>query len=369
MSTYIEIIKYFLKLGFVGFGGPLALISTMQKDLTQKNWISVQEFNQVFALVKAMPGPIAFQMSVYLGQHRGGFIGGILAGLCLILPAFFMMVGLAIFETIPQFHVIDPFFRGMQVAALGVITASLAPLVKDYVKNLKFIFFSIVALGVVYFYPSYEPLLIIFFGLLVVGWHSKNSLYGFVTPVVVLGSNVAISNQKLFWICFKAGAFVFGSGLAIIPMLEHDFVSNSHWFTHDQFMNALALGQVTPGPITITVTYLGYKLGSWSGAILATLGIYGAAWIHMLTWFPRAIKYLSSAKWMPHFLFGAIAAVVGSVVATTLRMSVNLHLSSVELVLLALSLIVVFKRVLPTWGTILAAGFVYQVCTIVGFLK
>lgn len=365
---YIEIFLYFLKLGCVGFGGPLAIIAQMQKDListneSSKKWISEEEFNQAFALVKAMPGAIAYQMSVFLGQHRGRTIGGILAGLAMVLPSFFLMILLALSEQLPQFHKLDPFFKGMQISALGAIAGSLLPLIKDYVRSNQFILLCVLGMVITYMLPSYEPLIIVLFGIGIVLF--KRNKFFSMAPFMVffLIPDTSILGQ-LFWYCFKAGAFVFGTGLAVIPMLEHDFVTKTHWFTHAEFMNALALGQITPGPVTITVTYLGFKTAGLWGAITTTLGVYAASTVNMLTWFPRALKKLSRLDWMPQFMFGALAAVAGSIISTLIRLSLNLNLNTFDYIVIAVAFVLVLKNYLPTWLTIILFGSVYMLVNI-----
>jgi chromate transporter len=123
---------------------------------------------------------------------------------------------------------------------------------------------------------------------------------------------------KLFWICFKAGAFVFGTGIAITPILERDFVQSMHWITHGEFMDALAIGQITPGPVLLTTTFLGYKVAGLLGAITATTGVFLAGFIHMSTWFPMAVEKLATQKWIEDFLFGALAMVVGTILVTVI---------------------------------------------------
>ena len=165
-KNHREILLYFLRLGCLGFGGPLSLVSMIQKDcIEEKKWLSQDDFQSAFSLIKALPGPIAFMTSVYVGNIRGGFLGGLLSGFGIVFPAFIMMIMLAQFYShIMHVKGVNFFMLGMQLSAIGVILASLKGLISGFEKNI--VFWMIVALSMIIFLvqPNLEPIMILVFG-------------------------------------------------------------------------------------------------------------------------------------------------------------------------------------------------------------
>lgn len=348
MNILIDVLLPFLRLGITGFGGPLALVAQMQTDFVEKRqWIPQEEFQQAFTLIKSMPGAVAFNTAVYLGKRRAGFLGALLAGLGLVMPAFLMILFFA--ANYSFFHassLMDKLLTGMQAGALALILAAVKPLTGNYLKSIPF--WTLVATAMILFSKTQipEPMLILGGGILCIltkisKVESKNTLRSL--PVL----------PQLFWICFKAGAFVFGSGIAIAPMLEKDFVQDLHWITHTEFMDALAVGQITPGPVLLTTTFLGHKVAGLAGAILATSGVFLAGFIHMTTWFPTAVNKLSRQKWIQDFLFGALAMVVGTILATVIRLLLPWSTLPQLYGVMAFSLLLAWKFKIPSWSIIL----------------
>ncbi|MBC7429846.1 MAG: chromate transporter [Bacteriovorax sp.] len=342
MNAYKEIFLYFIRLGCLGFGGPLALVSTMQKDaVEERHWLTHEEFNSTFALIKAMPGPIAFMTAVFLGRKRGGFWGGLIAGVSLNFPAFCLMILFSIFFiSVSHISFVQILMIGMQVTALGVILGSLKGLVKGNEKNLFFWFLVLVSGIINYFHPALEPVIIIGFGIILI---AQRKFFDLATMTLVF---------------FKAGALVFGSGLAIVPMLQHDVVTKYQWLTQSEFLDALAFGQMTPGPVVITATYIGHKMYGMPGALLATIAIFTASFIHMSTWFPLVIKKLQGKKWIGDFIFGAVAAVVGPIIVAVYRLGSGVHMTPVLILLMIVSFCVTLKTRFPLWALIPFGGLV-----------
>jgi chromate transporter len=369
----------------MGFGGPLALVATMQRDLVeQRGWMPADSFARAFALIKAMPGPIAFQTSVFLGRHRAGWKGGFAAAFGLNFPPFVLMVLFGIFYQ--QWRGLNgsaAFLTGMQAAALGVILASLKGLA--YAHRVKPIFWVLAffAALVTLASPAYEPLVIVGCGLFTtllfelrrrdrVPMSMANFFNNLKLSVVslslpsffsgdasiVAGTVASASYGDLIWSCFKSGAFVFGSGLAIVPLMEHDFVIRLHWLTHQEFMDALAFGQITPGPVVITATFIGYKALGIIGATAATAAIFLAPFFHMMTWFPRFVDRLAKLAWISAFLTGAIGAVVGSIFATAVRLGFTLELKLISVPLAIAALAAALFSRLPVWALIPIGGIV-----------
>lgn len=364
MEAYKEVFFYFIRLGSLGFGGPLAVIGSMQRDLVEnRQWMSLEEFTASFSLIKAMPGPVAFQTAVFLGRHRAGFWGGALAAFGIVFPAFVMMIIFsAFFSSIADLAFTKALMMGMQVSALGVILGSLKGLMKGYMKDFFFWVLVLVSGLINYYYPGLEPVVIIGFGALLVFLRQMNHgkfLFS-LAPLLVFNQDV----KNLGIVMFKAGALVFGTGLAIVPMLQHDVVVKYHWLTQNEFLDALAFGQMTPGPVVITATYIGHKIAGMTGAIVGTLAIFGAAFFHMSTWFPHVIGKLRGKKWINDFVFGAVAAVVGPILVTVLKMGLGLHLSLPLIFLMIVTFIITLRNAMPFWLLIPAGGFFFYLVTL-----
>lgn len=402
-SSWPEVAAYFLKLGIFGFGGPLALIGAMQRDLVKKRgWLAEEHFNRALALIKAMPGPIAPQMAIYMGRERAGSFAGLVAGICLVLPAFITMLLLAAFYTrVARASWMETTLFGMQSAAIGVILASVWGIATPYRHNLVFLIVVVAAAAITTIKASLEPLVIIGFGILgaisLIGHpnahndstpdarpHStrtadgeeridKGSRHASTLTAVIILTLTALAGTfslgalksslltSLAGVSLKSGAFVFGSGLAIVPLLIHDVVEVHHWLTHRQFMDALALGQITPGPVIITVTFIGYRVAGFLGALVATAGVFLPAFFNMLTWFPYAENRISSSRRTPVFVMWAIGAVVGSIFATVAKLLIappegGTYLTSGLLATAALGA-ALFTR-LPAWTVIPLGGVI-----------
>jgi len=327
----------------------LALVSSMQKDTVDKRqWLTHEEFNSTFALIKAMPGPIAFMTAVFLGRLRAGFWGGLLAGLGLNLPAFFLMIFFSMFfSSLSHITFIHVLMIGMQVTALGVILGSLKGLVKGRERNI-FFWFLVIASGVInYFHPGLEPVIILGFGMMLI---ASKRLFD-------------LGTLALVW--FMAGALVFGSWLAIVPMLQNDVVTKYHWLSQSEFLDALAFGQMTPGPVVITATYIGHKLYGMSGALVATVSIFGAAFFHMSTWFPLVVKKLKGKVWINDFIFGAVAAVVGPIIVAVYKLGVGVNMTPALGGLMVVSFVITLKSKFPLWAVIPIGGLITAIWSMI----
>ncbi len=363
-----DVFLYFLRLGFIGFGGPLTNIATMQRDLVEgRKWIEMASFQNAFTLIKAMPGPIAFSMAVFLGRRRAGFLGAVAAAIGFILPSFllvfFLTMFLARFENNETFNHL---MLGMQIGALTVITISLRGLIRGYERDSLFWFLIPISIFLNIQFPSSEPLIILGFGLLLAIPKLRNPkilivfclLLGIVAYAQTenVETHSIASLYKLILVCFKSGAFVFGSGLAIVPLLEQEVVQHYHWLTHSQFLNALALGQITPGPVVITATAIGYYVWGALGAGVATVSIFMPSFIHMSTWFPFAVEYLSKQKWIVGFSRGALAAVVGSILLSIFHLALGVEWNAVLITVAVLVAWVSYTQKLPVWSLIPLSG-------------
>ena len=322
------LIKYFLKLGSTGFGGPVALVGYMHKDLVEiKNWISEDEYKQGLALAQLAPGPLAAQLSIYLGYVHYRVIGATLAGIAFVIPSFIMVVLLGIayklFGGLPWMNAV---FFGVGAAVIGIIVISSYKLtVKSIGKfNLQsfktnwLLWLFFLAAAAVTFITGQENILVFI---------AAGILYMFVkAPPKITANKLAnafVLLQIGFWdfqvstlqkiaIFFtKAGAFVFGSGLAIVPFLHSGVVVENHWLTEQQFLDAVAVAMITPGPVVITVGFIGYLVAGFPGACVAALATFLPCYLFTIIPAPYFNK-IAKNKSVKAFVDGITAAVVGA---------------------------------------------------------
>jgi chromate transporter len=328
LKKFFESIFYFLKLGALGFGGPFALVMQMQSDLVEKRkWLSALEFQQALVAIKTMPGPLAAQMCIYLSRKYAGWWAGLFSGLAFLVPSFLLMIALASgYALWTDQEWLRAFLNGLQMAALAYVFFSLKALVGGFGRNRRFWIFVAISLAL-FIAKVPEGLVIPILGLW--SWATKrpgvaglklNSLALFSIPILMEIPDFI----QLGLVCVKAGALVFGTGLSIIPLLQFDIVDIHNWMSLEQFKDAVAFGLMTPGPVLITVTFIGYKIGGLSAALWATFWVFFPSYFHQLTWFPRALAKFTRASWAADFLLGATGGVVGGLLKSGFLMTQNL---------------------------------------------
>ena len=270
-----EILTVFLRLGTFGFGGPVAMIGYMEEECVhRRKWMSAHEFHKTVAVCKLFPGPLATLIAIRLGTHKAGRLGGALAATCLILPAFLMILGLAqvtsITESMPA---LVPLWAGLTVGALAISFLAVVQLSKPLFLNRHLPMLTLISLilinAVLTFYdPPHEALYLIATGFLGIAFtwiKTKSRTFELFSGAVAF---------TLFYSCVKASFLTFGSGIAIVPVLKAVFVDEHHWISNDTFLKSLTLGQITPGPLVILGTYLGYVILGFAGAVITTVGTF-----------------------------------------------------------------------------------------------
>jgi len=329
-----QLTGYFFRLGYIGFGGPVALVGYMHRDLVeQKRWISEDDYKEGLALAQLAPGPLAAQLCIYIGFVHYRVLGATLTGLVFIIPSFFMVVGLGIaykmFGGLPWMQAI---FYGVGAAVIGIILLSSYKLtIKSVSKlNIKAIrhgwllwIFYLTGLIVTVLTQSEEVLLFIIAGLLYMFWKAPPKKVGiFQSPMsVLLFSGIGfwdydpemLSKMSLFFL--KAGAFVFGSGLAIIPFLHGGLVLENHWLTESQFIDAVAVAMITPGPVVITVGFIGYLMAGFPGACVAGVATFLPCYFFTILPAPYFKKIAKNAS-IKAFVDGITSAVVGALMGS-----------------------------------------------------
>ena len=351
--TLRQLILYFLKLGTIGFGGPVALVGYMHRDLIEeKKWISDEDYKEGLALAQLAPGPLAAQLGIYLGFVHYRVLGATLCGLAFVLPSFIMVVILGIvykqYDGLPWMQAV---FYGVGAAVIGIIVMSSYKLTVKSVgkidltslkKNWLLWLFYVAAAAVTVIIQSEEMLLFIAAGLIYMfvkappAWIRKpvttNGLLLGITGFWQFDWNVL---GKIGWFFTKAGAFVFGSGLAIVPFLHAGVVTENHWLTEQQFLDAVAVAMITPGPVVITVGFIGYLIAGFPGASVAAIATFLPCYLFTVIPAPY-FKKIAKNKSIKAFVDGITAAVVGALVGAVIVIATR-SITDIPTVLIAIA--------------------------------
>lgn len=372
-----EIFLLFLRLGFIGFGGPIALVALIEREVCHdKKWITVEEFAEIFSVCKLLPGPMAVQVAICCGYNRGKRLGGFAAGVGFLLPALVMIIILGVLYThnlnTSSPHLVNV-FKFMQDATIAVILMTIFSLAQVYIKNISAVFISLIATVMVWLHPTAEPLIILgfgFIGLLIYKTKGKD-LYQF--PIVAAASIPKISGFmksdllygkliQLFLVCIKAGEFSFGTGLAIVPLLHADMVTHHAWINDQQFIDGLTLGQITPGPTTISIVFFGFVIAGLPGLLVSLLGFYIPPMFNALVIIPLFWKRLNGSPNLKVFTTWAFPAVIGGIVSATLKLGISSIKGYLDVILLILAIFILYRKLLPVWALIPiygAVGFIW----------
>ena len=323
-----QLTKYFLRLGAIGFGGPVALVGYMYRDLVEnRKWISEEEYKQGLALAQLAPGPLAAQLGIYLGFVHYRVLGATLAGLAFIMPSFIMVVILGIayrlYGGLPWMQAV---FYGVGAAVIGIIVMSCYKLtiksigkldlqsLKD--KYLLWLFF-IVSATITVVTEREEVLLFVGAGILYMfikappKWLTKKTANTFVLLQIGFWDFEITTLGKIAVFFVKAGAFVFGSGLAIVPFLHSGVVVEHNWLTEQEFLDAVAVAMITPGPVVIAVGFIGYLVAGFPGACVAAFATFLPCYLFTILPAPY-FKKIAGNKSIKAFVDGITAAVIGA---------------------------------------------------------
>jgi chromate transporter len=318
-----DLSRYFFRLGYLGFGGPAALVQYMERDLVEeKKWFSPEEFKEGMALAQLSPGPLAAQLAIYLGWVRFKNLGATLCGLCFVLPSFVICVLFAaIYIRFSSMPWLQPVFYVVGAAVIGIIVTSSYKLGKKTIGKNKVLFFLwllsalitaiteneniyfILGTCVFYLFCEHPQLL-----------RAKNSLLIGI-PTLLTGMGGVASGDTLKDIGFyfmKAGTFVFGSGLAIVPFLHSGVVNDLKWLTERQFMDAVAVAMITPGPVVITVAFIGFLVAGFVGALVAAVATFVPCYLFTIIPAPYFNKYAKNV-YLKSLITGITVAAVGAI--------------------------------------------------------
>ena len=315
---------YFLRLGATGFGGPVALANYIRRDWVEAHgWISDQEYNEGLAIATACPGPLAYQLGVYCGYISQGFAGGVVAAVAFGLPPFLIVLAVAwLYARFANATALRALFYGVGPVVVGLILRACWNLgTKTIGKDVIAIAIAAIACAITAILEK-EPTLVllaagIFGALFFVPMTAKRTAACVAPlPLALLASFGKIAPASaLFLFFFRTGLLVFGSGLVIVPFLQAYVVDDFHWLTQQQFLDAVAVGMISPGPVVISATFVGYLVAGLSGAAAATAGIFLPSVLFTLVGTPLLRRYRTN----PHlqgFVRGISVAVVGVLVGT-----------------------------------------------------
>ena len=356
MSTrLLELFKYFFKLGFVAFGGPAAHVAMMEEDLVQnKKWLTEQEFLDYMGITNLIPGPNSTEMTMHCGYHHGGWKGVFVAGMSFIFPAVLLTLLVAIFfESVSEIAWVVPIINGIKAAVISFIIAAILKLGKKAVKNSYLAIIGAIALAAGFFGIN-EILVILSAGLvsmlIQVAIKNRAQLNSFILLPLFATSAIDYTHIKLFLVFLKVGLVLFGSGYVLFAYLDGELIENLAWLSHDDLVEAIAVGQVTPGPVLSTATFVGYKLGGIAGAILATLGIFLPSFFYVLL-LNRFVQKMKDNLWLRYFLEAVNVAAVAVMVVVTFKMgqSIIIDWRTALICVLSIAVYFSFKKLNTLW--------------------
>lgn len=325
-----DIARLFLKLGIIGFGGPAAHISMMQNEVvTKRKWISQQHFLDLIGATNLIPGPNSTEMAIHIGREKAGWKGLITAGVCFILPAVFITGIFAwLYKKYGALPEIQPFVYGIKPAIIAVILSAIFPLAEKSFKSIGLIILGLLVLtGSLLGYNEIFLLFgagILYVLIAFVRPGRSGDLKNLIPIVYLQGSEynlISSLNFKLFLIFLKVGSILYGSGYVLFAFLDAELVA-SGIMNRKQLIDAIAVGQFTPGPVFSSVTFIGYQINGWVGAAVSTLGIFLPSFLFVALLNPL-VKKMRNSKIFSVFLDAVNAASVAIIVSVCISMGIE----------------------------------------------
>ena len=361
-----DLVKYFLRLGVLGFGGPVALVGQMERELVgDKQWLTKEEMREGIAVCQSLPGPLAIQVGIWISYIRGGFWGAWAGGWSFILPNFVIVATLAaLYVYYGGLAPVKAIFYGVSPAVIALILHSCYRLTKLGMKD--WIEWALAAAAFVITVAVRAEVALVFIGCGLVGLLYYGSLFRaresavttrtvlFGVPLAVVGGapgSVGKLLGELFAFFLKAGSLTFGSGLVIVPFLEKGLVQQMHWLNERDFLVAVAVGMISPGPVVITATFVGYLVaarlggslleGVW-GSLVSTIGIFLPSFLLILIVAPILVRYRANPN-IQGFIKGAYAAAIGTILGACVLLGKIAIGDWLTALIAAASLVVLFR--------------------------
>jgi chromate transporter len=316
-----ELVRYFLRLGCLGFGGPVALVGQMERELVDgKKWLTREQMREAIAICQSLPGPLAIQVGIYISYLRGGFWGAWAGGWAFILPNFIIVAALgALYVYLGDLKPVTAIFYGVSPTVIALILHSCYRLAKLGMEDWLQWAIAAVCLAVTVILQAEVALL--FIGAGIVGILYYGSLFrkapaalSLTAPVLAQLAPQTSSSifGKLLLFFLKAGSLTFGSGLVIVPFLEQGLVQQFGWLDERQFLIAVAIGMISPGPVVITATFVGYLVAGFWGSLVSTIGIFLPSFLFVLIAAPLLARHRGNAN-VQGFVKGAYGAAIGTI--------------------------------------------------------
>jgi chromate transporter len=315
-----EVVPYFLRLGLLGFGGPIALVGQMERELVgERKWLTKEQMREAIAVCQSLPGPLAIQVGIYISYLRTGFWGAWAGGWAFIFPNFVIVAALgALYVHLGDLPAVTAVFYGVSPAVIALILHSCYRLAKLGMEDrLQW------ALAVICFFVTVilqAEVALLFIGAGLVGILYYGSFFRRLPPGVApalaapvlapIASGSTIGKLLLFFL--KAGSLTFGSGLVIVPFLQKGLVQEYGWLDERQFLIAVAVGMISPGPVVITATFVGYLVAGFWGSLVATIGIFLPSFLLVLVAAPMLARHRGNTN-VQGFIKGAYAAAIGTI--------------------------------------------------------
>jgi chromate transporter len=319
-----EVVRYFLRLGLLGFGGPVALVGQMERELVAgRGWLTKEQMREAIAICQSLPGPLAIQVGVYVSYLRAGFLGAWAGGWAFILPNFAIVAALAaLYVYLGDLKPVTAIFYGVSPAVIALILHSGWRLAKLGMED--WLQWAIAAVCCVATIALRAEVALLFIGAGLVGILYYRTPLGFLqrstmlavaplaatAPVAPAASGSTLAKLLLFFL--KAGSLTFGSGLVIVPFLEQGLVREYGWLDQRQFLIAVAIGMISPGPVVITATFVGYLVAGFWGSLVSTIGVFFPSFILVLIAAPTLARHRKNPN-VQGFVKGAYAAAIGTI--------------------------------------------------------
>ncbi len=352
-----ELVGYFLHLGALGFGGPIALAGHMQHDLVPRRWITDQEYLEGLAFSQMMPGPLAAQLAMWIGYIRHGMLGASLVGIVFVLPTYLIVLVISvIYVAYNGLTIVQALFYGIGPAVIAIVAISAVRLALKTVgkERAMWVIFGVVGLITVFLRAEIAILFLVagVIGLLMysppralANLLKRRAAAVWVLPTLAgAGTLPVLLSLGSFFVV--AGAFTFGSGLAIVPFLHQGVVLQHHWLNERQFLDAVAVGIITPGPVVITAAFVGYLVAGFWGSLISALGVFLPVYLFVLFIGRYIIRYREHPA-LKGFVKGATAAASGAIAGAAIILGQG-SIYDIPTILIGLvSLIILLRLKIP----------------------